>query len=90
MDKEQARRKRWNESEKGKAARMKYDEKAYDRLHISVKKGLKSIYMEELSKDGTTLNGYINQILLEYLATKGYTDSDLEQIYEEAKEKGLQ
>ena len=89
MDKEKARRKRWNDSDKGKAAREKYDKKTYDKILIRVKKGLKDIYAEELSKDGLSLNGHMNQNILDYLEVKGYTESQLEEIHEQAKKEGL-
>ncbi len=88
MDKKKARTKRWNSSEKGKASREKYDQQAYDKFLVRIKKGLKSVYMDELSREGLSLNGHINQQMFEYLKSKGYTDSDLEQIHEQSKKEG--
>ena len=89
MEKEQARRKRWNSSEKGKASRAEYDKQAYDKFLVRIKKGVKAVYMDELAKDGLSMQGYLNNCIMDYLKSKGYTDSDLERIHEQAKKEEL-
>ena len=37
--------------------------KSYDRINLTVPKGKKEIYKEYAEKQGTSLNGYINQLL---------------------------
>lgn len=47
------------------AAKRKYNEKAYDRIALTVKKGLKEVYQKRAEEQGMSLNSYINKLLEE-------------------------
>ena len=51
---------------KTKAAR-KYNEKAYDRIYLTVPKGRKAEIEAAARANGETLNGLINRLLDEYM-----------------------
>lgn len=51
---------------KTKAVR-KYNEKAYDRVYLTVPKGRKAEIEEAARAKGETLNGLINRLLDEYM-----------------------
>ena len=45
-------------------SKRKYNEKAYDRISLTVKKGLKEVYAEQAKAYGfDSLNSYINHLL---------------------------
>lgn len=45
-------------------SKRKYNEKAYDRISLTVKKGMKELYMEQAKEKGfDSLNSYINYLL---------------------------
>lgn len=50
-------------SEAQKRATMRYKEKAYDRLELQLKKGMKDIYRAQASAHGLSLNAYIISLL---------------------------
>lgn len=50
-------------SEAQKRATMKYKEKAYDRLELQLKKGMKAIYRTQAAEHGMSLNAYIISLL---------------------------
>ena len=50
-------------SEAQKRATMKYKEKAYDRLELQLKKGMKEVYREQATARGLSLNAYIVSLL---------------------------
>lgn len=50
-------------SEAQKRATMKYKEKAYDRLELQLKKGMKDIYRTQAAEHGMSLNAYIISLL---------------------------
>ncbi|OUN12603.1 hypothetical protein [Flavonifractor sp. An91] len=50
-------------SESQKKATMKYMEKAYDRLELQLKKGMKEVYRAQAAAHGMSLNAYIISLL---------------------------
>lgn len=45
-------------------AKRRYNEKAYDRISVTVPKGMREVYLEQAKKLGYKgLNGYINDLL---------------------------
>lgn len=45
-------------------AKRRYNEKAYDRVSVTVPKGMKEVYLEQAKQHGfKSLNGYINDLL---------------------------
>ena len=45
-------------------SKRKYNEKAYDRISLTVKKGLREVYTEQAKAHGfKSLNSYINHLL---------------------------
>lgn len=45
-------------------SKRKYNEKTYDRISLTVKKGMKEVYMEQAKeKSFDSLNSYINYLL---------------------------
>ena len=63
-----------NEKRKGRAARedgrqprtvasQKYNEKAYDRVNITMKKGNKEVVKARASEKGMSINGYLNNLI---------------------------
>jgi len=50
-------------SEAQKRATKKYQEKAYDRLELQLKKGMKEVYREQAAARGLSLNAYIVSLL---------------------------
>ena len=50
-------------SEAQKRATMKYKEKAYDRLELQLKKGMKEVYRAQAAARGLSLNAYIIGLL---------------------------
>ena len=61
------------------AVKQRYNEKAYDRLAITIPKGQKSTLQAAAEREGESLNGYTNKALL---ARMGLT------AWPEAKEGG--
>ena len=47
------------------ASKNKYNEKAYDRIALVVKKGMKEFYQQRAEAQGLSLNAYINKLLEE-------------------------
>lgn len=41
------------------ASKQKYNEKAYDRINLTVKKGMKQSLQEAAKENGESINGYI-------------------------------
>lgn len=41
------------------ASKQKYNEKAYDRINLTVKKGMKQSLQEAAKESGESINGYI-------------------------------
>lgn len=60
-------------SEARKRANRKYNEKAYDRIALTVKKGEKDRLKAHAEQQGETLNGFINRAIDETI--KRDTDS---------------
>lgn len=54
-------------SEAQKKASRKYNEKNYERLYITVPKGLKA----RIEKTEKSINGYVNNLIMEDLQKKG-------------------
>lgn len=50
-------------SEAQKRATMKYKAKAYDRLELQLKKGMKDVYREQAAKKNMSLNAYIISLI---------------------------
>lgn len=48
-------------------SKRKYNEKAYDRISLTVKKGMKEVYKARAKQDGMKLNTLINRLLEEYM-----------------------
>ena len=44
-------------------ANRKYNEKSYDRIALTVKKGQREIIKAHAEKKGLSLNGYINKLI---------------------------
>ncbi len=61
------------------AVKQRYNEKAYDRLAITIPKGQKSVVQAAAEREGESINGYTNKALL---ARMGLT------AWPEAKEGG--
>lgn len=47
------------------ASKQKYNEKAYDRIALNVKKGQREIIKAHAESKGMSLNGYINKLIEE-------------------------
>ena len=47
-------------------SKRKYNEKAYDRISVTVPKGKKEEYRALAETKGLSLNGLINKLLMEY------------------------
>lgn len=47
------------------ASKNKYNEKAYDRVNLILKKGQKDIIRQRAESKGMSLNGYINKLIEE-------------------------
>lgn len=45
--------------------KQKYNEKAYDRIYLSVPKGQKDMIQAHADKMGKSVNGYINDLIAE-------------------------
>ena len=50
-------------SEAQKNATLRYKAKAYDRINLDVKKGLREQYKAQAAKRGLSLNAYIIQLI---------------------------
>lgn len=50
-------------SEAQKKATLKYRDKAYDRIEIQTKKGMKEVYQTQAANHGMSLNAYIIHLL---------------------------
>ncbi len=44
-------------------AKRRYNEKAYDRIALTVPKGMKEVYRAKAEEQGLSLNAYINKLL---------------------------
>ena len=44
-------------------SKQKYNEKAYDRISLTVKKGQKDVIKAHAESKGMSLNGYINHLI---------------------------
>ena len=47
------------------ASKRKYNEKAYDRINLTVKKGQKESIQQHAENHGESLNGFINRAITE-------------------------
>ena len=47
------------------ASKNKYNEKAYDRVNLTMKKGYKEKVKAHAEAQGLSLNGYINKLIAE-------------------------
>lgn len=47
------------------AVKRKYNDKAYDRINLSVKKGQKDIITAHAKANGESVNGFINRAIKE-------------------------
>ena len=56
-------------SEARKRANRKYNEKAYDRIALTVKKGEKDRLKAHAEQQGETLNGFINRAIESQIQT---------------------
>lgn len=45
------------------AAKAKYNAKAYDRIEVTVKKGLRELIRSHAERQGLSINGYINNLI---------------------------
>lgn len=45
------------------ASKQKYNEKAYDRIALNVKKGQREVIREHAESKGLSLNAYINKLI---------------------------
>lgn len=54
-------------------ANRKYNEKAYDRIALTVKKGRREQIRANAAEHGETVNGYINKLLEQNIA---FTDNE--------------
>lgn len=52
------------------AVKQRYNEKAYDRLAITIPKGHKTTIQEAASKTGESINRYVNKAVLSRLKLK--------------------
>ena len=52
------------------ASKQKYNEKAYDRIALTVKKGQREIIKAHAEKLGLSLNAYINKLIAEDMGEK--------------------
>lgn len=57
-------------------ASNKYNAKAYDRISLQVKKGVKSVIQEHADAVGKSLNGYINEAIEEKMKRDKEKTSD--------------
>lgn len=76
-------------TEAGREYKKKYTAKNFDLMRFDTKKGFRELFKSELAKDSLSMQGYLNNCIVDYLKSKGYTDSDLEQIHEQAKKEEL-
>ena len=60
------------------ASKNKYNEKAYDRIALTVKKGAKDIIRTHAESNGMSLNGYINKLIDDDMGDKLKTVTDKE------------
>ena len=56
-------------SDSRKRANQKYNAKAYDRIEIKVRKGIKDIIKFRADSIGKSLNGYINDLIISDIET---------------------
>lgn len=54
-------------SEAQKRASRKYNEKAYDRLYITIEKGQKEKIREKAAENGMSLNEFVSKLIKENL-----------------------
>lgn len=52
------------------ASKQKYNEKAYDRIALTVKKGQREIIKAHAEAQGLSLNAYINKLIAEDMGEK--------------------
>ena len=52
------------------ASKQKYNDKAYDRIALTVKKGEKDIIKAYAESKGMSLNGYINKLIKDDMENK--------------------
>lgn len=52
-------------SKKSTTSKRKYNEKAYDRIALTVPKGKKDIIRDIAEKNGESINGFINNLINE-------------------------
>ena len=62
------------------AVKQRYNEKAYDRLAITIPKGRKETIDEYAKQEGTSINGLVNRLLREVV---GMTEEDWKKRTEE-------
>lgn len=58
-------------SEAQKRATLKYKQKAYDKLTLEVKKGMKDVYKAQAAKRGLSLQAYIVSLIEADMAVDG-------------------
>ena len=57
------------QSKTSTASKQKYNEKAYDRIALTVKKGTKDHLKNHALQQGETLNGFINRAIANQIQT---------------------
>lgn len=53
------------------ASKQKYNEKAYDRIALTVKKGQREVIKAHAEAQGLSLNAYINKLISEDMSRTG-------------------
>lgn len=59
------------------ASKQKYNEKAYDRINLTVKKGMKQSLQEVAKESGESINGYIKTAIQSRYKSDTGNDIDL-------------
>lgn len=80
--------KNWNETPEGKQYKQVYNKINYDTIKFEVPKGIKDVFVTELKKENEneTIAGFMNRFVTFYLSKQGYTNEQLEEITNNAKE----
>lgn len=53
------------------AVKAKYNKKAYDRIEVTVKKGVKEEFREACENAGCTMNGAVNKFIEDFIKKNG-------------------
>lgn len=56
-------------------AKNKYNAKSYDRISVTVKKGVKDEWKSEAEKQGLSLNAFIEQAVNQMMTVADYNDT---------------